>query len=48
MLLTFLNIVLTYIVVIRSRIYDLIGENIGLFDRIDEGLIVISDDQKIL
>ncbi len=46
--LTFLNIVVTYIVMIRGRIYDLICENVRLFDRIDGGLIVISDEHKTI
>ena len=45
---TNIQLLVTYVVVIRRRMHDMIGENVKLFDRIHEGLIVISDDNEQL
>lgn len=48
MYITTLNIIVAHVCEIRARIYDLIIENISLFDRMHEGLIVLSSEDKKL
>ena len=47
-ILTVFNMLLTYIAVIRSKLAQLIVENLNLLDRMHEGLIVMSETQKEL
>ena len=47
-ILTVFNMLLTYIAVIRSKLAQLIVENLNLLDRMHEGLIVMSETKKEL
>ena len=48
MLITIYGMVLTYIAQIKSELVELMNENICLFDKLHEGVVVVSEsDQKL-
>ena len=48
LLITIYGMVLTYIAQIKSELVELMNENISLFDKMHEGVVVVSEsDQKL-
>ena len=45
---TILAMLITYVAMIRGKMSNLIKENLNLLDKMHEGLIVLSEDYKLI